>query len=88
MTIVYLLCFLMLAATLAIAAYRLFLGETPGDRLLAVDLIAVGVGAATLVYALSERQPVLVDVVVVLGVIIFFGTVAISHTLARAPKDP
>lgn len=79
----YVPCFLMLALALAIAAVRLFRGPTPGDRIIAVDLIAAIVAAAILVHAIRNGSPVFVDVVMVLGLVVFFGTVALARMLMR-----
>jgi multicomponent Na+:H+ antiporter subunit F len=85
---IYLICFLLLTVALALAAYRLFTGPSSVDRILAIDLLAVTAAAGVLVYALSSKQAVFVDVVVVFGIIIFFGTVALARTVSRAPRDP
>ncbi len=85
---IYPICFLLLAVALGLTAYRLFRGPTAVDRILAIDLLAVTAAAAVLVYALAGNQPVFVDVIVVLGVIVFFGTVALARTLTRSPREP
>jgi multicomponent Na+:H+ antiporter subunit F len=85
---IYLICFLLLTVALALAAFRLFTGPTAVDRILAIDLLAVTAAAGVLIYALSAKQAVFVDVVVVFGIIIFFGTVALARTVSRAPRDP
>lgn len=76
-------CYLLLSAALGLAAVRLFRGPTPGDRIIAIDLIAAIVAAAVLVHAIDKGSPVFVDVVMVLGVVVFFGTVALARTLLR-----
>jgi len=85
---IYTICFILLTVALALTAYRLFHGPSSVDRVLAIDLLAVTVAAAVLVYALSSGQAVFIDVIVVLGVIIFFGTVALARTISRDPRDP
>lgn len=85
---IFTICFLLLTIALGLAAYRLFTGPTAVDRILAIDLLAVTAAAAVLIYALAARQAVFVDVVVVFGIIIFFGTVALARTVARDPRDP
>lgn len=88
MTVVFTLCFIFLAAALLLIALRLFRGPTAQDRVLATDLLAVCTGSAVMIYAISGKQAVFIDVVMVLGVIIFFGTVALARTISRTPKDP
>jgi len=80
-----LLSYLLLAVSLGMAAVRLFRGPTAADRILAIDLLAVIAAAAILLHSIRNSSPVFVDVVVVLGVIVFFGTVALARTLAREP---
>ncbi len=80
---IYILCFLSLSLALGLTAFRLFRGPSAADRILAIDLLAVITGAAVLLYALVSREPVFIDVVVVLGVIVFFGTVALARTISR-----
>jgi multicomponent Na+:H+ antiporter subunit F len=82
---IHLFCYLLLAISLGMAAFRLFLGPTAADRVLAVDLLAVITAAAVLLHAIVRGSPVFVDVVVVLGVIVFFGTVALARILEKTP---
>jgi multicomponent Na+:H+ antiporter subunit F len=73
----------LLAASVVLAAIRLFRGPTAADRIVAIDLLAAITAAAVLLHAIRNGSPVFVDVVVVLGVIVFFGTVALARTLLR-----
>lgn len=88
MHIVFNICFMLLAISLALIAARLFRGPTAGDRVLATDLLAVCTGSAVIIYAIAGKRPVFIDVVVVLGVIIFFGTVALARTISKPSRDP
>lgn len=82
---IYLLCFILLAVSILIAGFRLFRGPTAADRILAVDLLAVIVAAAVIIHAITSGQRIYMDVVVALGVIVFFGTVALAQTIHRDP---
>lgn len=79
------LCYPLLTISLALAAWRLFRGPTAADRILAIDLLAVITASAVLLHAIESDEPVFLDVVVVFGVIVFFGTVALARTLLRSP---
>jgi multisubunit Na+/H+ antiporter MnhF subunit len=79
------ICFGLLSIALALTAYRLFRGPTAADRILAIDLLAVITAAAVLIHTLVSGERVFLDVVVVLGVIVFFGTVALARTISRDP---
>lgn len=87
MNVVFTICFLILSVALFLIALRLFRGPTAQDRVLATDLLAVCTGSAIMIYAIAGERAVFIDVVVVLGVIIFFGTVALARTISRTPKD-
>ena len=80
---IFALCFILLAAALVLTAFRLFRGPGAADRILAIDLLAVTTAAAVLLYSLVSGEKVFIDIVVVLGTIVFFGTVALARTLSR-----
>lgn len=77
------ICHILLSLALAMTAWRLFKGPTAADRILAIDLLAVVTAAAVVMHSIKTGTPVFVDVIVVLGVIVFFGTVALARTLNR-----
>jgi multisubunit Na+/H+ antiporter MnhF subunit len=78
-------CYPLLAISLALAAWRLFRGPTAADRILAIDLLSVITASAVLLHAIESDEPVYLDVVMVIGVIVFFGTVALARTLLKSP---
>ena len=82
---IFTICHIILTLSLVLSAWRLFKGPTAADRILAIDLLAVITAAAVILHALETKQPVFIDVIVVLGVIVFFGTVALGRTLKRTP---
>ena len=79
------ICHILLTISLVMTAWRLFKGPTAADRILAIDLLAVITASAVVLHAIDTGQPVFLDVIVVLGVIVFFGTVALGRTLKRNP---
>jgi multisubunit Na+/H+ antiporter MnhF subunit len=83
MNLVFQICFGLLTVALALAAFRLFRGPSAADRILAIDLLAVITAAAVLLHAMASGESVFVDVIVVLGVIVFFGTVALARSISR-----
>jgi multicomponent Na+:H+ antiporter subunit F len=80
---IFSICFIFLTVALALCAYRLFRGPTAADRILALDLLAVIAAAGVLLYILTSGQKVFLDVLVVFGVIVFFGTVALARSISR-----
>ncbi|MFK7850877.1 MAG: monovalent cation/H+ antiporter complex subunit F [Akkermansiaceae bacterium] len=85
MEVVYQICYVLLALALVLTAYRLFQGPVIADRILAIDLMAVIVAGMILLGILAYGNLIFLDVVVVLGIIVFFGTVALARTLTRKP---
>ncbi len=74
---------LILLAAFALAVIRLIRGPRLPDRVVALDLLsaqAIGILAVT---AVLTRQPVLFDVVTILALVAFLGTVAFVTYLAR-----
>ena len=80
---VWLFCQLLLAVSLVFSAWRLFRGPTAADRILAIDLLAAVTAVAVLIHAIKTGADVYLDIVVVLGVIVFFGTVALARVISR-----
>ncbi|MEY4243734.1 MAG: hypothetical protein RLZZ245_1319 [Verrucomicrobiota bacterium] len=83
MHFVFQICFVFLSVALGLTAFRLFRGRSAADRILAVDLLAVITGAAVLLHTIVSGELVFLDVIVVLGVIVFFGTVALARSVSR-----
>jgi len=81
------LCYIPLAIAILLTAHRLFRGPTPADRVLAIDLLAIIAGGTVLLVSLVSGDPVFIDIVVVLGVVVFFGTVALARTLSRERRQ-
>lgn len=80
---VWLFCQFLLAVSIAFSAWRLFRGPTAADRILAIDLLAAITACAVLIHAIKTGSDVYLDIVVVLGVIVFFGTVALARIISR-----
>jgi multisubunit Na+/H+ antiporter MnhF subunit len=80
---IFSICFIFLTVALALTAYRLFRGPSAADRILALDLLAVITAAGVLIYIITTGQQVFLDVLVVFGLIVFFGTVALAHSISR-----
>lgn len=79
--------FTILAAALVLAFIRLVLGPSLPDRIVALDLIGVIIAAMFAAYTVWTGNPVLLDAVVVLAVVSFFGTVAVARYLERRVNE-
>lgn len=65
---------------------RLFKGPTVADRIVALDLlITVGIGAIAL-FSMIIKEPLLMDVTMILALIGFLSTVGFSYYLEKTSK--
>ncbi len=78
--------FLLLIAALGCALYRLIKGPSLPDRIVALDLVAMVIAGMAAVYAIAVNQPVFLDVLLILAIVLFFGTIAFGRYLERMMK--
>ncbi len=57
---------------------RILLGPDTNNRIAALDLVASVVAAITLVYSAVTRQTIYFDIPIIIALISFIGTVALS----------
>lgn len=62
---------------------RLLRGPTPPDHVVALDLIGTLVAGIIAIYAIRINEPVHLYASLVLGLVLFLGTVAIGYYLER-----
>jgi multicomponent Na+:H+ antiporter subunit F len=67
----------------AVAFYRLVKGPTAPNQVIALDLLAMLIVAMMVNYALFTNDPIFLDAAIVLALIAFLGTVALSRYLER-----
>jgi multicomponent Na+:H+ antiporter subunit F len=80
-SIVLLIAFSLLLAALVLAFARLLKGPSINDRIAAMDLIASVVMGFVLVYSIMINKSIYFDIPVIISLISFIGTVAISTYL-------
>ncbi len=80
-TIVIIVAFAMLLAAMVLAAWRLMKGPSINDRIAAMEVIAVVVIGFVLVYSFLINKAIYIDIPVIISLISFIGTVAISTYL-------
>lgn len=73
----------LLGIAVALAFVRLVRGPNLADRVVALDLIATLAIGIIGVYAIAVKQPILLDVALVLALISFLGTVAFAYYIER-----
>ncbi|HDR50705.1 MAG TPA: cation:proton antiporter [Mariniphaga anaerophila] len=79
--IVLLIAFSLLLASLVLAFARLLRGPSINDRIAAMDLIASVVMGFVLVYSVMINKSIYFDIPVIISLISFIGTVAVSTYL-------
>lgn len=72
-----------LSISIGLCLYRLLIGPNTVDRLLALDTIATNILAMLVVLSMRLHTDVYLESVMVLAVLSFVGTVAISKYLMR-----
>ena len=80
---VALICFSLLLASLILAFIRLIRGPSVSDRIAAMDLIASIVMGFILVYSTLVHNAVYFDAAMIISLISFIGTIAISTYLKQ-----
>ncbi|MBN2349993.1 MAG: hypothetical protein JXJ22_14230 [Bacteroidales bacterium] len=77
--------FLLLIIALVLAFFRLAKGPSVHDRIASLDLIASIVMGFILLYSVLIKNALYIDIVLVMSLISFVGTVAISTYLKQKP---
>ena len=73
----------LLFAALVIGFIRLSIGPGIADRVVAFDLIALTIVAFILIYSVYEKDAIYIDIPIVIALVAFIGTVAISSYLKQ-----
>lgn len=73
----------LLVLALGCALFRIIKGPSLPDRIVALDLVAMSIAGIIAIYAIGANQPVFLDVLLVLAIVLFFGTVAFGRYLER-----
>lgn len=77
------LCLIALSGALGLGLLRLMRGPTLPDRVVALELVATVLVGIVAVYSISSRQPVYLDVGIVLALVGFIGAVAFARFLVQ-----
>ncbi|WP_182036075.1 cation:proton antiporter [Vibrio diabolicus] len=72
-----------LLLSFVMAFFRLILGPTLADRVVALDLISfITIGFIT-VYTLDSGEDTLLDIAITLGLVAFLGTIAFARLIVK-----
>lgn len=66
-----------------VAVYRVLVGPTMPDRMLALDLMGANVIGLIILYSMMNDQPIFIDVAILLAMLGFFGSVAFAYYLEK-----
>jgi len=83
LNITLLLTFGMLLLAFLLAFIRLLKGPKMSDRIVAMDLIASVTMAFILTYSILVKKEIYFDIVIVISLVSFIGTVAVSTYLKQ-----
>lgn len=75
------ICLFILGASCLAALYRIIVGPSVADRVAATDLLTTCVMAIAAVAGITHADRNHIDLVIALGVLGFFGTVALAKYL-------
>lgn len=81
--IALIIAFIFLLLALVLAVIRLIRGPEPANMIVALDLIASIAMAYILIYTLFVNKAIYFDVAIIISLISFIGTVAISNYLKQ-----
>lgn len=79
-------CELLLTLSVLIGLYRLLKGPTIVDRIIAFDLVVLTIVAFTALLSVEEQTPHFVELILVISLLGFFGTVALVLSMESAGK--
>lgn len=74
---------ILLTAALYLALGRLLVGPTLADRVVAMDLSGLIIAGLIAIWCVMIDNPMFLDVVLVIAVVAFFGTLIFAHYLEK-----
>lgn len=69
--------------TISIAVLRIILGPSMPDRVIALDMIGVNLIAMIAVVSIMMKTKAFLEVILILGILSFIGTIAFSKSIER-----
>jgi multicomponent Na+:H+ antiporter subunit F len=71
------------STTIAIAVIRIIIGPSMPDRVIALDMIGVNLIAMIAVVSIMLKTKAFLEVILILGILSFVGTIAFSKFIER-----
>lgn len=81
-TVLY-ISLILVAICISVAVYRVIQGPSTPDRVLALDNIGVNIIAGVAILALLQKTYAYLEVILVIGILSFIGTIAFSRFIER-----
>lgn len=84
-------CMTVLGVTLFLSLWRVLVGPTTSDRVVALDAVTINILALIAVTGILRGTQIYLDAVLVIAILGFFGTVAMAKYLVGgtlADRDP
>ncbi|MCM3638350.1 MULTISPECIES: Na(+)/H(+) antiporter subunit F1 [Bacillales] len=69
--------------TISIAVLRIILGPSMPDRVIALDMVGVNLIAMIAVVSIMLKTKAFLEVILILGILSFIGTIAFSKSIER-----
>ncbi|WP_175614910.1 Na(+)/H(+) antiporter subunit F1 [Piscibacillus halophilus] len=83
LNVVLIICFVTLTISVLLLLIRTFKGPSNADRAVAIDTIGVNMMAITGLVAIQLVTDKLNDVVLLIGILLFIGTIAIAKFIEK-----
>lgn len=77
------ICFIGIAFSLLLLLYRIITGPTNPDRAVALDALGIHLMAITALVAITLITTNLNDVILLIGILLFIGTIAIAKYIEK-----
>lgn len=74
---------ILFSITIGIAVLRIILGPSMPDRVIALDMIGVNLIATIAVFSVLMETKAYLEVILILGILSFIGTIAFSKSIER-----
>ncbi|MBD7983897.1 Na(+)/H(+) antiporter subunit F1 [Sporosarcina sp. Sa2YVA2] len=74
---------ILFSITIGIAVLRIILGPSMPDRVIALDMIGVNLIAVIAVFSVLMETKAYLEVILILGILSFIGTIAFSKSIER-----
>lgn len=84
--LILLLCCMMLSVGVILALYRLLVGPTVPDRIIAFDLVAFSIVGIIILVSVLWRTPLFIEIMLIFSLLGFVGTVAFISYLFTNPE--